>query len=94
MELSEIRKEIDSVDNEMRELFIRRMGLSKKVAALKAKTGDSIYKPDREKEMIGRLSAGLDPELTQAYQSFLRQVLRLSREYQEKLIGSGCANRD
>jgi len=86
MKLDEIRKEIDTVDNEMRDLFIRRMGYSRQIALEKARTGDSVYKPDREREMTQRLSADVDPSIREAYRSFLKQILLLSRTYQEQII--------
>ena len=89
MQLDEIRKEIDTVDNEMRSLFIRRMGLSRQIALIKARTGDAIRKPDREKAMIDRLSEGMDPQLLDAYRSFLEHILFLSRSYQEQLLNQG-----
>ena len=56
MKLEEIRKELDVVDKEMRSLFERRMELAKNVADVKFETGDEIYKPDREKEVISKNS--------------------------------------
>ena len=47
MELSEVRKNIDRVDGEIRRLFMERMSLADQVACIKAKTEDVIYKPDR-----------------------------------------------
>ena len=87
MDLSELRKEIDRVDEQMKALFIRRMGLSREIAALKAKTGDPIYVPQREKEIISSRSGEVDPQIADAYRSFLAQILKLSREYQSSLLG-------
>ena len=88
MSLSEIRKEIDETDDRIRELFIHRMELSKKVAMEKAKTGDAIYKPDREREIIERLTLKTDPQIRDAYESLLRHIMKLSREYQYSLISA------
>ena len=42
MTLEEIRPQIDMVDKEIRELFIRRMHLAEQVAKVKAETEDTI----------------------------------------------------
>lgn len=89
MQLDEIRKEIDTVDDEMRNLFLRRMELSRQIALVKAGTGDAVRKPDREKAMIARLSEGMDPQLLDFYRSFLEHILFLSRSFQEQLLSQG-----
>ena len=47
-ELASIRKDINSVDSAIRELFLLRMSLAHEVAETKAQSDDKIYKPDRE----------------------------------------------
>ena len=43
MELSDIRKEIDAVDAEIKELFQKRMQLADEVAKVKAETNDAKF---------------------------------------------------
>ena len=43
MDLSDVRKNIDRVDGEIRRLFVERMTLADQVACIKAKTEDKIY---------------------------------------------------
>ena len=52
MDLSDVRKNIDRVDAEIRKLFVERMTLADQVACIKAETEDKIYKPDREEIII------------------------------------------
>ncbi len=87
MDLSDVRKDIDAVDKEMKELFIKRMGLAEKVAAIKDETHDKVYKPDREKAMIAALTEGVKPEIRKEYEDFLVNLLKLSRRYQYRLLG-------
>ncbi len=56
MNLSELRKQIDSIDNEIIKLLNKRMEIVKKVGELKNTTNAPIYRPEREKEIIERLT--------------------------------------
>ena len=94
MTLDEIRRQIDETDTKMKELFLHRMQLSGQIARIKAKSGDDVYKPDREQQLIERLTAGLDPEAKEAYSEFLRRILELSRTSQYKIIAGQEATDD
>lgn len=80
--LDGVREEIDRVDNDMKALFMKRMGLADQVAQIKADTGDVIFKPDREKVMIEKLCADMDDALVMEYRAFLKRIIALSRKYQ------------
>ncbi len=82
MELSEVRKNIDRVDSEIRRLFIERMSLAEQVAQVKAETEDEIYKPDREAAIIRKHSEGMDPRLMREYQALVKRIMEVSRKYQ------------
>ena len=82
MSLTEIRNEIDQVDAQIRELFIRRMGLAERVAVEKAKTEDVIYKPDREQAIIEKQSKDMDPHLLMEYRALVKRIMEVSRKYQ------------
>ena len=55
-ELLKLRKEIDSIDNEILRLLNKRMEIVKKVGELKNNTNAPIYRPEREREIIERLT--------------------------------------
>ena len=52
MSLEDIRKEINEIDDKMRTLFDARMECATEVAKVKLETGDSIYKPERERKCM------------------------------------------
>ena len=81
-ELPAIRREINEVDEQMRALFLKRMSLALEVAHAKAETNDSVYKPDREAEIIEQRTAGMDGEIRLKYTALLQSMIRASREYQ------------
>ena len=81
MGLEEIRKNIDAVDVKMRELFLKRMDLSRQVVEEKKRTGAKVYVPKREEEVIlGRIK-GMEEHVPE-YKMFVRQVMAISRIYQ------------
>ncbi len=84
MELREIRKEINKIDEMMRELFDARLQCSKQVAETKMQTGDCIFKPEREKEVMARFPG----EESKLYRLYIRKVMQLSRffQYREFLL--------
>lgn len=82
MELSEVRKNIDRVDGEIRKLFMERMSLADQVACIKAETEDVIYKPDREEAIIKKQTEGMDARLVREYTALIKRIMEVSRKYQ------------
>ena len=82
MTLEEVRKNIDRVDGQIRELFIERMGLAEQVARIKAQTEDSIYKPEREAVILEKQSKNMDPHLVKEYKALIKRIMEVSRKYQ------------
>ena len=82
--LDEVRQEIDRVDDRLKEMFLKRMELVDRVAEIKSGSRDAVYQPGRETAMIERLTEGVDTRFVEEYAEFLRQILRLSKEYQTK----------
>ncbi len=82
MELSEIRKKIDAVDDGIATLYGERMRLAKEVAKAKAADGLQISSPLREKEIINRVSAGLDPDVKLYGKQLFETLFETSKAYQ------------
>ncbi len=55
MDLQDIRVKIDAIDDKVLELLNSRMELVKEVGRIKHVGGQSIYRPEREKEILDRL---------------------------------------
>ncbi|MCB6366983.1 prephenate dehydratase [Intestinibacillus massiliensis] len=81
-ELKDIRTDINAVDEQIRDLFMKRMALALEVAQTKANTNDKILKPDREAEIIATRSQGMPDEIRLKYVALLQSMMRASREYQ------------
>ena len=87
MELQEIREEIRQIDEEMAELFCRRMEAVRKVAAYKNRRGLPILDQEQETRVIeGRSALIKDPELQPFYRECLQETMDISKRWQVYLI--------
>ena len=85
MELSKIREEINRVDDQLVPLFLRRMELSARVAAYKRATGMPVYDAAREETILSKVGVRAGEQAEYAV-SLYREIMRLSRSYQETLL--------
>ena len=90
MELSELREEIDRIDAELTALFLRRMAVSGKIAAVKAAQGLPILNAAREAAVLDRVSADAPEDLKDAVRALYTEILRLSREYQASVTAQNA----
>ena len=87
MTLEESRAEIASIDRDMAALFERRMTVAKEIAAWKKEHGLPVLDRAQEARVLARGEAWIsDPVKRAFYPAFLQTVMRLSREYQERLM--------
>lgn len=83
MGLEEIRKELDTIDREIVQLFQKRMDLSIEVAKDKAKTGKAVFDGKREEEKLNSISDMVgDPLLKTPARELFRGLMTLSRRRQ------------
>lgn len=82
MSLQEARKKIDTVDSKIKELFKLRMEAADDVVHAKAETCDKIFKPDREADIVDRLTKDVDPSIKKEYTAFIKKIMQVSRKYQ------------
>lgn len=89
--LSEVRAEIDAIDTGIRDLLMDRMDCSYDVARAKMESGDlTIYRPDREVEILRRLGNGIPEDRKAEYLAVVRKVMETSRMYQYGMIYDNC----
>ncbi len=82
--LTEIRSQIDSLDEQLLGLLNSRAALSREVGQLKSDSLDIVFKPFREKEVLSRLNAlspGILPE--DHLRAIYREILSSSRRLQQ-----------
>ncbi len=57
MNLQKLRQQIDSVDKHIVSLLNKRIKVSLEISGVKHKTGKSAYSPDREREVLNKITA-------------------------------------
>ena len=86
MELQTLRNEIDSIDRELVDLFLRRMNVAAEVAEYKRENSLPVFDPARERALLTKISE-LSGEEFEAYSRTLyATILDLSRSYQHRKL--------
>ena len=75
--LTRLRAQIDQVDQQILDLLSRRLQMSEKVAEAK-QSGASIFRPDREAQLLARLCAAADPQLQPVINAVWRAIISAS----------------
>jgi chorismate mutase/prephenate dehydratase len=92
MTLDELRADINRVDDELLKLLNERMEYVKQVGELKKNDGSSIYRPEREKEILKRLCEKNKGALSdEAIEAIYMEIFAVSRnlELPEKVAYLG-----
>jgi chorismate mutase/prephenate dehydratase len=78
--LKALRDELDGIDNELLDLINKRMEIVHQVGVLKANSGGSIYRPEREKAIIKRLEQRNNGLLNnKAIEALFLEIFAISR---------------
>ena len=90
--INKYRKEIDAIDDELLKLLNERMKSVRAIGALKQTSGTSIYRPEREREILDRLQRVNDGDLNKsAIEAIFLEIFAVSRnlEMPEKIAYLG-----
>ncbi|MBQ6377101.1 MAG: chorismate mutase [Lachnospiraceae bacterium] len=86
-ELQEARDVIQGVDRQMAVLFEERMEAVRKVAAYKKERGIPVLDEKQEEIVLTRNCEYIKDEvIRQYYRKFMQDTMKISRQYQERLI--------
>lgn len=85
-EIELFRQIIASCDEALKDVFLRRMEASVRIAHSKLSRGESVYSAQSEKQILASMSAGLSPELQLKAQSLWKALLRMSRNRQYRVF--------
>lgn len=86
MELKDIRNNIDTIDNQLKELFVKRMELSKQVANYKKENNMPVLNASREREIISNMTKGMADNMASYTKILYSTIFDLSRSYQSNMI--------
>ncbi len=84
MELSDLRLEIDKIDDELVRLFGQRMDIAAQIAAYKKENNLPILVPAREREKLQDVAEKAGPEMANYTRVLYSMLFELSRSYQSK----------
>ncbi|MBQ3573591.1 MAG: chorismate mutase [Clostridia bacterium] len=84
MDLTECRKNIDRIDDEILRLFSERMSIASKVAEFKKANGLATMQKDREREILKRVSETADSEIEDYARMLFSTLMELSKSYQNR----------
>lgn len=86
MDIKDLRKDIDSVDGELVELFRRRMELSGEIARWKKAEGRPVYDPAREHEKLAEIAEKSGEKFCEYAEALWKTLMEQSKKYQQKLL--------
>ena len=87
MELTEIRKKIDVIDDQMLELFLERMSLAEEIAAYKNEHHIPIINRGREREILSQVARKAGEQERYAYHLFTT-LFQLAQARQAELMSA------
>ena len=85
MDLQELRKEIDAIDDQIVSLFCQRMEVSAKIGAYKKERNLPVFVPAREQEKLIDVAAKASPGMETAVQQLYSRIFELSRGLQDEV---------
>lgn len=88
MELKDYREQLDKLDDEMVQLFTRRMELCAQIAGYKKENRLPVLDVRREREKLMDISEKTKPELRDYTLSLYSLIFELSRSSQNRLLGT------
>ena len=86
MDLSNIREQIDNIDNQLIALFAKRMETVAEVAEYKKQNNMPVFHSGREREILNRISLLVDDDMSVYARMLYNTLFDISRSYQTKRI--------
>ena len=85
MDINELRKEIDSIDNKLVELFEKRMRTAASIADYKRENGLPVSDKSREREVINKVTSRVSPEFGEYARVLYQTIFDVSCSYQRSI---------
>lgn len=88
LELKELRNQIDSIDDEIKALFEKRMNVCKQVAEYKQEHKTPILQNNREDEVLKRAGENIEPSYSNASKVLFTNIMDISKCIQQNTISN------
>ncbi|MBQ9930139.1 MAG: chorismate mutase [Oscillospiraceae bacterium] len=82
--MQDLRKEIDTIDDQIVQLFSQRMDVAARIADYKKANNSPIFVPAREREKLADVAQKAGPEMANYTRVLYSMLFELSRSYQSK----------
>lgn len=86
IDLKNVRAQIDEIDAELVDLFLKRLAIVADVAASKQERGAPVSDPAREREILSRVSAAVGPEYENGVRLFFNTLFSISKARQREIL--------
>lgn len=87
MDLTELRKDIDTIDEQIVELYEKRMDICRQVAEYKISTGKKVFDRVREQEKLNKVSSLTHNDFnSQGIRELFEQIMSMSRKLQYRIL--------
>lgn len=95
MDIQELRKQINQIDEQLVKNFEARMHVALEIAKYKKENNLPVFDPARERDVLNRQTAAVGEDLTMYVKLLYNTLFDLSRSYQQGYINqkSGLTNR-
>lgn len=93
MDLLDLRKEIDNIDEQLIPLLLKRMSISEQVARYKVERGIPVLNAEREQQILDNVAAKCGAQ-GDTIKTVFSATMDASRALQHKIIGGGKKLRD
>ena len=84
MDLKELRGQIDEIDDQLVELFVKRMDIAAAIGDYKKANNLPVFVPAREREKLKDVAEKAGPEMANYTRVLYSMLFELSRSYQSK----------
>ena len=88
MDLNDYRQQIDEIDEELLQLFVRRMEIAAGIAAYKKENELPVLDRRREREKLQAIAEKTPEPLQDGAVRLYSLLFELSRSYQNRLLGT------
>jgi len=86
LDIKDYRKKIDELDDDILELFLKRMAVSDEIAGYKKEHNLAVINKGREREILSRISNNAGPDFARYARMMFSNIFEISRSHQRQCM--------